>query len=546
MARKLTFRSLTPTVGTYRLLSEYDGPRPRPGMHVVLECTKCGDATRILPAYLWNAAAKGKQALSCPHCRQEAGITRQRKAGRTYTVNGVALTLPEWAERTGLNMRAMYARSKSRDKLAPELRQTDDYVVFGGSWDHPLRNLGVRPIRAIDKVLTMLEERVNEAIRASVSRIANHVVQDEIRPILLDMVRSGTLQAEEVSAGSVIPEGHVRAFDPDYRENSHDPNLHHPHDHELVGFNTTLLQYRQEVGDEVAISRWDYLEDLRMEDSDFSRDERETFLSQPLLREDLDRQKAEDDAENAKKKAEAEALRQAEEKEKSRQEREARERWTLFCLDRDVPLCSHQEGASWFIDERYRHPGSQDVRITRGIIKHEVRDGRFMTPQTSESLTPLTKEEVDEYYFSYPWWEERKRKHSGKYTMGFDYIARTQYDRIVAFHHWPAQSEFLTKAPKSSWFLCDPKATWLKSHRDLNLLMDLEAIREWIEPPGMGAMQIKTVRIKLEDADFRNRISEACIEGLEHEGQPIKELAHEIIDKLPELGLGPDAPDIEL
>lgn len=520
MPKKLSFRELPVLVGTYRLNSEYDGPKPRPGMHVFIECTKCGDATRILPAYLWNAAAKGKQALSCPHCRQ--GNPRAKKTAKLYVHNGLSLTLPEWAERTGMNLRAMYARSKNRDALPHHLRQNDDYVIFGGNVDHPLRHLSARPVRAVDKVLTMLEERVSESLRASVSRIANSIVQDELRPVLLDLLTAGILQAGSVQAEDTselsIPEGQVRSLaNP---KAFHDPNRHHPHDANLIGLNTTLLQYRREVGDDEAISRWDYIEDLRMEDSDFSNSEVEKLLREPLLREDMDRIKAEEDARIAAEEAERQALKDA----KIEAEREAarieNEKWRIHCAPGDVQYARISDRTYYDLPERCRIPGGQ-LPIAQGHTHQEPRDGSFLTRQ-GDAPPALTDEYVRKHYLSTPWWVHRTKFPFLEY--GLEFVCRTQYERIVAFYRWTP-----TKGSRESGrLLCDPTATWVKTHMDLNLYMDLEALLEW-----------PTNRKHLDESLYP-RIKSAYVEGIEHPSSEIQQLARDLASKFPQLGLQPE------
>lgn len=540
MPKRLNFRELTPVSGTFRLHSEYIGPRPRPGMHVRLECTECGDVERIIPAYQWNAIVKGTQNIGCSACRGAAASAspRAKRVGKLYSHNGVSLTLPEWADRTGMNMRAMYLRSQNRAKLPPELRQSDDYVIFGGNYDHPLRHLAARPVRAIDKVLEMLRDDVEDALKASISKIANNLIQDRIRPILLDLVRSGILPSEAEKAVTVIPEGHARAMDPNFRDSSFNPERH-PHDADTVGLNATLFQYRQEVGDETAISRWDYIEDLRLQSaagddfaSDFASTEYTRMLIEPIMAADLQALNAEREASAAIRKAEEKEERDRKFAEEREAERRRHELWEENCLPEHAPFSRHVQGVEFRLDERCRIPDGS-LPVVKGMVDKKIRDGHFLARQTDlECNNPLSDADVKEHYFAFPWWDHRRRDDFAEF--GFGWVCRTQYDRRVAFFCYNIGSGRLH--PKASEkFMISGEATWMRTFHDLNLYMDLECFWTW----KIYSMDVHENFRQLceENPDALTRIRDAVVTASTHPGAPMRELADKIIAEWPEFGL---------
>lgn len=567
MAKKLALIDLPPVVGRFRLSHEYEGPKPRPGMHVFIECMDCGDNTRYLPAYLWNAAAKGKQAISCAKCRVEKhGTTRARKAGARYTAGDppLSLTLPEWAERTNLNLRAMYARAQARAKLPPEHRQTDDYVIFGSNVDHPYRHIHTRPLKALDKVLDHLIVETQEVLKAHITRIAEDLINSRLRPALADLVHAGVIGGDskkhtnaniDPALGVVtdadpddLPPGWVWALDAGERSrgSKHDPNNHHPHDHEQVGLNCTLLQYRRQYGDEEAINpewgRWVTMEKYRL-DADF---EYERMLNEPVLPEDIAAARAEEkereDAEKAKAAAEkAEKLRMEQLKKQI-----AEEPWTIRALEGEKDMV-RSPALTYVIPENQRVIPKTDDRLPEAKRKDMRQGGKeielnpwFLLDQRDPDAYPLSKEAIQQEFLRWPWWSSE-----GGYTgLGqlrrtkgatFGHICPTQYDRIWAFYAFtnPAQG-----GRASMIHLSDPDAHWLKSNHDYNLLTNLEAISEW----GIR-MAMQCIR---NDEEAIANIKKYVERGRVHQGKPIRDLAEKIVDEWSELlQLPKELPDLD-
>lgn len=534
MAKRLVFRELPPSVGSFRLLRQYDGICPRPGMHVVLECTKCGDTDRVLPAYLWKAAAKGTQSLSCATCRNagDPARPRARRVGKTYTHNGITLTLPEWAERTGGNMRSMYVRSKNRDKLPPELRQSDDYIIFGGNMDHPMRYISARPLKAVDKVLDMLRVDVEEALRSSIGRIADTLISDRVRPVLLDLVRSGVLPVPEAQVDPSLPEGHLWATDAGARKEgkTHNPNHHHPYDNYPAGLNATLLDYRRKYGDEQQIDpewgRWALLESYRIameaggDDSEFAREQYHTMLNEPFWDDDVKAAKAEQERKDAEQKEAEREARIAEHMRKQEEKRAEDAKWTLTCIEQDRPYLRMESEYTLLPD--YRIEGGA-LPVAKGPAKGEIRDGSFLARQADTQ--PVTHEEEEEQYTRYPWWEQRMRHLHWEY--GFGHICHTQYERAVAFYRIKTHDRRLSQK-----YMVDPAADWLSTHRDLNLYMDLEAIEFWCGADGHFARFASK-----DNPAIMGRIGSAVEAGLDHRGKPMRELAQKIALRIPELNI---------
>jgi hypothetical protein len=432
-----------------------------------------------------------------------------------------------------MNLRAMYARSKTREKLPPELRQSDDYVIFGGNSDHPLRHISARPIRAVDKVLEVLQGEVEDALRAHISKIAGTLIKERIRPMLLDLIHSGVLPSAS-EAVTVIPEGHARAMDPNFRDNPFNPDPH-PHDADIVGLNATLLQYRQEVGDDVALSRWEYIEDLRLQADDaFASAEYARMLVEPILASDLKALSDEREASAAAREAagkEALKLKFAEER---AAKVKADELWREECIDEHEDYSKHVQGTVFILDERCRIPDGS-LPVVKGLVDKKIRDGHFLARQTDfECSNPLSEEDVKEHYFAYPWWDHRRRDDFADF--GFGHVCRTQYDRRVAFFCYNIGSGRLH--PKASEkFMISSEAKWMRTFHDLNLFMDLECFWAW----KIHSMDVHR-NFKLlceENPDALPRIRDALVTASTHEGAPMRELADKIIAEWPELGLRP-------
>ena len=574
MPKVIHFRELHTTVDTWRLNGNafYDGPRKVSGKQIRVECTKCGDTSRIISVGMWNSMKKGTHRLACWHCKPDSSAGKRRRTGITLTYNGQTKTLVEWAEYTDQAQSNLYYRHKEDQKRPEELRKGPQYVIYGlRDKDHPLADFDERPLKAIEREVEKMEEEIRLELQAflqtQLTLIAERVAKKRLRPLLYELLKNRAMplpsttperQAVKPVTVTANPEtdtdagptntGLVWAQHPKAEPGAtHDPNFHHPHDHEPFALKCTMLQYRQQFGDARVFApfleggRWEAFIDARdrmarlesgevldeatRKDSEFALIQYQEMLNEPVWLEDIAALQLEEEERLAAEQAERDRERQ--EKERLQREAQAAEdaKWTITCLEQDWPYLQHI--ATEFVLPPYLRIENGALPVSR--MDNSIRDGSFLAPQ--HETQPLTPEE-ENYYLSYRWWKDRLRRPEMDYSGNFNYLCRTQYERIVAFH----RNKPSNNALYSMQYVVNPDADWMPTHRDLNLYLDLEAIKHYLGAPannGITAVNKNNIgyyaaRHILEDANQSQvlaRMDEAVEAGLNHPGDPMWQLA---------------------